>query len=860
VPNRQPVLSRRPPAADNPGVRSIPGHCVGLAVRFARAAAALASSLALAAASLVLVAGAAPAGAQATSPGVPGAMIPVLAGPSIGQSFVPPSKPTGGVTAQTANIVVSYSGFTPAAQAAFQFAVDQWKQLISSPVTININANWSALGSNVLGQAGTKVFLTNRCAAMTANTLYAVALANALCGSDLRPGEEDGDATFNSAFSAWYFGTDGHPPSNQYDFVSVVMHELGHALGFLGSMQLSGSTGSWGLGGSSPAKYDRFAESPAGTPLLSYQNNSTALGNALQSNNVWFNGPQTVVAGGGVRARLYAPNPWQSGSSYAHLDDSTYPAGNPNSMMTPVLSGGEAVHTPGPVGLAIMYDQGWTSTPPTPPDAPTGVTASAGNQLAVVSWAAPASDGGAAITKYTVTSSPGNKTCVWSSGPLSCTVLGLNNGTPYTFSAVATNGVGDSAGSTPSGSSTPGAGAGTFTPLTPARILDTRSNIGLNGAFAPNQIRNLTVAGAGGVPASGVDAVALNVTATQATAAGYLTLFATGTSLPLSSNVNFGAGQNVPNLVVVKLGEGGANEGKVSIANTALPSGTQPAAGSVDVIADVVGYYGDATASVVSRFSGLTPNRILDTRSNVGLSGAFGPNQTRSITVTGAGVPTSADAVVMNVTVTQPSASGWLTLFPSDVSLPTASNLNFVANQTVPNLVVVKIAHGGSTDGKVSIANTALPTGSPPPAGTVHVVADVVGYYDAGATTGLVPVPSSRVLDTRTGSAVGPNATIAVDPRVGSPLPAVGSYTGVVATVIATSPTQSGWLTVFPSTASMPLASSLNFVSGQTVANLVMVNVGSDGKIKIANTALPSGTPPPSGTVHVIVDVIGFYR
>ena len=397
-----------------------------------------------------------PPGAQAGGQEVPGAMVPLIAGPSIGHSFVPPTAPRGEVGTEAANIVVSYSGFSAQAQTAFQFAVDQWEQLITSPVTININANWATLGTNVLGQAGTTTFLRDFGCGATPGTYYAVALVNALCGVDKRPGEEDGDATFNSAFSSWYFGTDGNPPSNQYDFVSVVMHELGHALGFLGTMQVSGSTGSWG---SFPAKYDRFAENGAGQALLSFPNNSSALAGQLQSNDLYFDGPQTDAAGGGSRARLFAPNPWQSGSSYAHLDDATYPAGNPNSMMTHQLSGGEAVHTPGPVGLGIMYDQGWTSAPPTAPSAPTGVTASAGNAQAMVSWSPPSSDGGAPITEYTVTSSPGNKTCAWSSGPLSCTVLGFTNSTGYTFSVVATNSVGNSPASAASASVTPGASA-----------------------------------------------------------------------------------------------------------------------------------------------------------------------------------------------------------------------------------------------------------------------------------------------------------------------------------------------------------------------------------------------------------------
>jgi hypothetical protein len=118
-------------------------------------------------------------------------------------------------------------------------------------------------------------------------------------------------------------------------------------------------------------------------------------------------------------------------------------------------------------------------------------------------------------------------------------------------------------------------------------------------------------------------------------------------------------------------------------------------------------------------FTGTTPTRILDTRSNQGLSGPFGPQQSRYLTVGGVGpVPADANAVVINVTATGPSAGGWLTLFPNGQALPTASNLNFTAGETVPNLVVVKLGTGH----QVTINNTGGNAG----AGTVNVIADVV--------------------------------------------------------------------------------------------------------------------------------------
>ena len=114
----------------------------------------------------------------------------------------------------------------------------------------------------------------------------------------------------------------------------------------------------------------------------------------------------------------------------------------------------------------------------------------------------------------------------------------------------------------------------------------------------------------------------------------------------------------------------------------------------------------------------VTPARILDTRTGPGPTGRLGYGCHIDVQVTGVGgVPASGvSAVVLNVTATQPSRGSFLTVYPTDASLPTASNLNFVQGQTVPNLVTVKVG----ADGKVKLYNAA---------GQTHVIFDVVGWY-----------------------------------------------------------------------------------------------------------------------------------
>ena len=244
---------------------------------------------------------------------------------------------------------------------------------------------------------------------------------------------------------------------------------------------------------------------------------------------------------------------------------------------------------------------------------------------------------------------------------------------------------------------------GLLQPLPPARILDTRRPQD-GPAVGPGELRPVQVAGRGGVPPTGVSAVVLNVTVTNPSAASYLTVFPAGVGLPTASNLNFLAGQTVPNRVIVPLGAGGG----LDLYN---------AVGTVDVVIDVNGWFTDGSTVAGSRLSGLPPSRIFDSRQRPDAP-AIGPGETRSIQVAGqGGVPASgATAVVLNVTVTNPTAASYLTVFPGDAALPVASDLNWTAGETVPNLVVVKLG----ADGTVNVYN---------PAGSVDVIVDVVGYF-----------------------------------------------------------------------------------------------------------------------------------
>ena len=359
------------------------------------------------------------------------------------------------------------------------------------------------------------------------------------------------------------------------------------------------------------------------------------------------------------------------------------------------------------------------------------------------------------------------------------------------------------------------AAPGYFRPLAPARLMDTRIALG-GTAFGSGESRSLKVAGVGGVPVGAVGVV-LNVTVTSPTSPGYLTVWPAPLAQPATSNVNFAAGQTVANMVTVGLGASGS----VTIANSV---------GSSQVLVDVMGYF-------VGGFTGLVPARLMDTR--VGLGGAtFAAKESRALSVGGvAGIPANSVAVALNVTATNPTAAGFVTVWPAGTAMPTSSNLNVSAGSTVSNMVLV----GLSVDGQIDLYNDN---------GTADLLVDVMGWFTVGGGfTGVVPV---RTLDTRVATCgltlgQGETRTLAVTGAGGVPAEAVGA---AALNVTATNPTQSSFLTVWPAGQVRPATSNLNTTAGMSVANMVAVGVGSGGQVNIYNAA---------GTVDVLVDVMGYF-
>lgn len=405
----------------------------------------------------------------------------------------------------------------------------------------------------------------------------------------------------------------------------------------------------------------------------------------------------------------------------------------------------------------------------------------------------------------------------------------------------------------------PGVTAGTFHPMSPTRILDTRRPLGFFGPVQTGDGRNgsldpitrrtvaanhdLQVTGRHGIPSSGVSAVLLNVTAVSAGAPGpgFMSIVpkpprvgdifddqASYGAFPATSNLNIDSGDPVPNLVLARVGAGG----KIRIANYLGPT---------HVIADIAGWFGTGGAHLKGAgFAGVVPDRLLDTRNGIGGPAArFDAGEIRSVQVAGvAGIPSDAESVVVNITLTGADRIGFVTAFPNGQPVPDASNGNIVPGGVRANTAVVKVGAGGRINLLMAEASA-------------DVIVDVLGSFGRGSgrVTAITP---ERIVDSRGGLGTparpwGENEVrdVVVAGRGGVPAGA----TAVIANLTATSTTSWGFLSAWPAGAPRPASSNLNFLGGQTVPNLVMLKLGTGGRLSIANGP---------GSAHVIVDVMGY--
>ncbi|MFD6227311.1 PKD domain-containing protein [Streptomyces sp. NPDC060232] len=376
-----------------------------------------------------------------------------------------------------------------------------------------------------------------------------------------------------------------------------------------------------------------------------------------------------------------------------------------------------------------------------------------------------------------------------------------------------------------------------FTPHAPTRLLDTRSGIGGSSyPVTPYGVARVKVGGNSGIPADAT-AVALNVTVVSPRSAGHITAYPSGTAQPTTSNVNFVAGQTVPNMTIVPVGA----DGYVELVNRSH--------GEVDLLADVTGYF--SRSSGAGGYTSLDPFRIADSRTGQGTWGQVAGQSTFELQVAGNGaIPANGvTAVALNVTATAARGVGHLTVFPSGQSAPDTSNVNFTAGQTIANSVIVPVG----PDGRISVRN-----GSWDPA---DVIVDVVGYYSPNSKAAYLPTTPTRLHDSR-------KYDFPVQGQDYRWLPLADGDPTVTAFVLNATVTDtqgSGHLTVAPdpntwaqyknNTAKWPTppnSSNLNWTWGQTVPNLVQASTGKTGVIDFWNRGWDR--------THLVVDMFGLYE
>ncbi|HEX3087089.1 MAG TPA: DUF1501 domain-containing protein [Ilumatobacteraceae bacterium] len=372
----------------------------------------------------------------------------------------------------------------------------------------------------------------------------------------------------------------------------------------------------------------------------------------------------------------------------------------------------------------------------------------------------------------------------------------------------------------------PPSGPTEFVSMNPQRLFDTRDGTGGRlGALGAAESWSITVRGQMGVPAEAV-AVAINLTAVDATSPTFVTAWPGGQPQPTTSNLNPVPGLAVPNLAIVRLG----GAGDVSFYNNA---------GNVHLLGDVVGYFRDGSSVGMSP---LAPARLLDTRDgNGGHLGKLGAGQMLDLQIADrGGVSSHPEAVALNVTVTGPTAGSYLTVWPSGEQQPYASSVNMAPGQTVPNMVLTRVG----ANGMVSIYNNA---------GATDIIVDVLGCFDGDSSGRYVALTPRRVLDTRdgTGAPQGPvgQAPLEVTLLGRGGVPSDG-VSGVMLNVTAVAPTGNTYVTVYPGGSDCPTASNLNISAGQVIPNMVLARLGPAGTVLMYNN---------TGNVDLVADVVGYF-
>jgi hypothetical protein len=380
----------------------------------------------------------------------------------------------------------------------------------------------------------------------------------------------------------------------------------------------------------------------------------------------------------------------------------------------------------------------------------------------------------------------------------------------------------------------------TFIPIAPVRLLDSRFNNGTVGPFTSSVPKTVDIAGRAAIPNDAV-AITGNLTVVGQQQAGYASLTPLPVANPATSTINFPLGDNRANNITSPL----SNAGGVSLTYKATP-GKQ-----THFILDVTGYFLNRELSASNTYNVLTPVRVLDTRSNTGLSGRFQANVNRTFQVAGVlGIPATAKAITGNLTVANQTTRGYVTLATDPpAGTPTTSTLNFPVGDARANGVTVKL----SSTGKLTAVYVATA------GNTTHLILDVTGYYmnDLNGARFIALTPGRR-MDTR-----GPapreglagaftanvSRTLVIEPYQGVP----ANATAITGNLTVVGQSRAGYVSMTQIATNSPATSTINFPLGDIRANGVTGPLSGAGSVGLVYKT--SG-----GLTHLILDVTGYFR
>lgn len=389
---------------------------------------------------------------------------------------------------------------------------------------------------------------------------------------------------------------------------------------------------------------------------------------------------------------------------------------------------------------------------------------------------------------------------------------------------------------------------GSYEAVRPARIVDTRTGLGAPST-GPTRMLVVATAGRAGVPATGVSAVAVNITVIGGSVPGYVSAYPAGSGGPRTSDVNFERWQTLARMAVVPVDAAGRL--------------TLDASAPAQLVVDVEGYFTSPQAATTrGLFNPVNPSRLMDSRGGRPASPALGPGGLWVLQVTGrGGVPAAGvSAVVINTTVIGPSKNGYVTDFPSGSPRPATSTIDFSQGQNLSNRAIVPVGPGG----RISIYNSA---------GTTLLAIDVTGYFTDGVINKVggyyVTVPASRMVDTRYWRTTSYMSTpsLKIQKIAGQrcvlfpaktscgralvpPVTAVPRPIAVLLNITAVPMGPGGRLTAFAADSVQPLTSDVNYTGSAAVSDLAFVALTSQGEVSVHVSG---------GPADVVEDVRGYF-